>query len=81
MDGFNLFAVVFKALSSVAFFIFTAFVMLETAALIAVILMLLSSWWYFLNGAVSGARSDEDTFPLKSAGIETVRNLRHAKTD
>ena len=79
MDGFNLFAVAFKALSSVAFFIFTAFVMLETAALIAVILMLLSSW-YFLNGAVSGARS-EDTFPLKSAGIETVRNLRHAKTD
>ena len=80
MDGFNLFAVVFKALSSVAFFIFTAFVMLETAALIAVILMLLSSW-YFLNGAVSDARSDEDTFSLKSAGIETVRNLRHAKTD
>ena len=80
MDGFNLFAVAFNALSSVAFFIFTAFVMLETAALIAVILMLLSSW-YFLNGAVSGARSDEDTFALKSAGIETVRKLRDAKTD
>ena len=78
MDGFNLFAVAFKALSPVAFFIFTAFVMLETATLIAVSLMLLSSW-YFLNGAASGARSDEDTFPLKSAGFETVPNLRHAK--
>ena len=52
--------------------------MLETAALIAVILMLLSSW-YLQNGAASGARSAEDEFPLKCAGVETVPNLGHAK--